>query len=104
MYRTLGQAKTPSRLLNTLLDHFEVEKDIYLAHYLGVSQATITHFRVNNRPMGYPFLQRCSDILNKPLEEIFALAGIVQEKYIPPTTDPRDVKNLLRLKRLRKND
>jgi hypothetical protein len=75
MSRT-ARAETPNRLINELLEHFNLPSDRQLAAKIGVSSSEICRLRQGIQDIGASFILVVHDITGWPINDIRRLAGI----------------------------
>lgn len=90
--------KTPSRLLNTLMQHFGTNYDSHVAVFMGINANNMPRYRHGSYPMSAEFLIRVCDVLNMSLAEVRELAGL-PAGYQPPVLTIPEVKQILRKNR-----
>ncbi len=67
---------TPNRILDALLDHWQLRNDAALSRRLGVAPPVISKFRHKRLPIGAAHLLHIMDATDWSLEQVRELAGM----------------------------
>lgn len=78
------EATDPSRLLDALIEMFDLKNDAALSRFLVVAPPIISKIRHRKLSIGASFLVRIHDVTNLSINDVRGLMGA--PKYVPPAS------------------